>query len=211
MATKFFLTNDQSEINAIGFIEKVAQATIPSSGGLQTIATATAAGPTAGVQINGGGNSWYWLSPPLQALTISGTITLNLWMSESGATANVGPDVKIERTDLSGVVISQIARSEFGTELPTPTRAAQNWTVAATTTTLAHKDRIKITIFGNDAGGNMAASATFDLGYNGATGAADGDSYVQFAETVIPILPTLLNNYQFVSVGDGMSTSEKIR
>lgn len=151
-------------------------------GGNEAASGSTVAGTTLGVEI-AGTFPFQWVSPPIdQDVTISGTITFNLWMSESSMSANVGPQVVIERIDSTGAVVSTVVNSEKGTELPT-TIAAQNWTAAPTSTNFKKGDRIRIRVAGNDGGGTMASGFTFTLDYGHSVGGADGDSYVQFTET----------------------------
>jgi hypothetical protein len=151
--------------------------------------TDTVAGPTSGVQVTetvAADEELAWFTPPLSAITISGTVTFNVWMAENNMSANVCARVRVERCDRYGAVISTIVNAQNGTtEIPVTTRSAQNWTATPTSTTLADGDRLKITVWGDDAASNMGSGFTFTLGYNGATGAADGDSYVTFAETLV--------------------------
>lgn len=177
MATKLYLNN------IITVEPKLLQLT-HGSGIAISANTATVAGPTAGVQLNDvNNNPMSFLSNPLNGVTISGTITFNLWGSESNMSANVGFDALVERCDGSGNVISTIARSEFGSELAVTTRAVNNWTAAPTSTTLNQGDTIRVTVFGNDVG-TMASGFSFNLGFSGTTDAVDGDSYVQFTEAI---------------------------
>jgi hypothetical protein len=148
-------------------------------------ATATVAGPTTGVQAKRSSNAISWFSPSLVGLTISGTVTFNLWGLESNLAANCGFDVLVERVNAAGTVQSTIVRSEHGTELGT-TAAVKNWTAAPTSTTLNNGDRIKVTVFANDAGGNMASGQTFTFDYGAGTG-VDGDSFVQFTEALVAL------------------------
>jgi len=144
----------------------------------------TAAGPTAGIQMQDGGTTNVsWWTKPLNSVTISGTVTLNLWMAESSMSANVGAQVIIDRVGGSGTFISTILNSEKGTELPVTTRAAQNWTGSPTSTTLSTGDRIRLRVLGNDIG-TMASGHTFTLSGGAASGGVDGDSWIRFTETV---------------------------
>src|SRR5712691_11791573 len=75
-----------------------------------------------------------WFYGPVDAVTISGTITTNLWMSENNMSANVQAAVRIQEMTSAGAVISEIvhdtnANHPLGVELPVTTRAAQNWTI----------------------------------------------------------------------------------
>jgi hypothetical protein len=137
-----------------------------------------------------------WFSNPLDAVTISGTITVNLWMSESNMSANAGAEIAIGRADGAGVWIANVlgcfparttaagTTSEFGTELPVTTRAAQNWTATPASTTLSAGDLLVFAVRANDAGGTMASGFTYNCGYSGGTAAADGDTWIQFTETI---------------------------
>jgi hypothetical protein len=193
--TRLYLLTDAAEVDPGAEAEYALGVRERGTGVVSSTATATVAGPTSGVQVQVGGTAAAWISPALEAVTISGTISFNLWAFESAAAANVGLDVKIERCDGSGNVISQIARSERGTELGT-SATAQVWTVTPTSTTLSAGDRIKVTVFGNDAGGTMTASArTFTLRYHGTPAGSNGDSFVRFAEilTVASVVPATVD------------------
>lgn len=181
MATKLFLRDSASDVT-VGSGTKKGLLLQQGSAKVASDATATVNGPTAGVQVQKSAANLVWFSNPLQAVTISGNITFNLWGLESAIQANTGFDVLVERCDSSGNVISTILRSERGTELGT-SASANNWSAAPTSTTLSLGDRIKVTVFGNDAGGTMASSRTFTLDYGAGTG-VDGDSYVSFTETI---------------------------
>jgi hypothetical protein len=181
MATKLFLRDSASELTIGAAVNKILRLEQGSSL-VASDATATVTGPTSGVQVKKGGTVVTWFSNPLAAVTVSGTITFNVWGLESAAQANTGWDVLIERCDQNGNVLSTILRSEHGTELGT-SAAVRNWTGTPTSTALSLGDRIKVTVFGNDAGGNMGNGRTFTLDYAAGSG-VDGDSYVQFNETI---------------------------
>ena len=188
MATSFLLRDAASDINPGAELEKLASL-IRGASSVDSV-TNTVAGPTAAVQCTAtaGGTVLSWFTVPLSAVTVSGTITFNIRARESMVQANAGMQVKVERTDRAGTVQSTVVDSEFGTELTT-TDAAQNWTAASTSTDLSEGDRLKISLFINDAGGNMASGHTVTASYDGATAGAAGDSYVTFNETVLELLP----------------------
>lgn len=141
----------------------------------------TVTGPTSGIQI-GTVLISYWYQ--VNAVTISGAITKNLWMSESNMSANVGAQTIIDRCDSSGTFISTVENSEKGTELPVTTATAQNWsTGTVTSTTFADGDYIRLRVYGNDVG-TMATGFSFALGAGAASAGVDGDSYVTFTETI---------------------------
>jgi hypothetical protein len=153
--------------------------------GISSSSTNTVTGPTSGVQCtwNVNGNPLSWWSKTLTGVTISGTITFNVWGSENSMSANSGLQVILDRCDGSGSFISQIVNSEKGTELPT-SNAAQNWTASPTSTTLATGDRIRCRVYGNDAGGTMATGFRTIISFGSTSGGVDGDSFITFTETI---------------------------
>ena len=180
MATQLFV-RDEAAADLSADVDKLLELT-RGAGSTGTNAS-TVTGPTAGVQIGNTKRSWWYR---VDAVTISGTITKNFWMSESNMSANVTAQVIIDRCDSTGAFISTVQNSEFGTELPVTTRAAQNWTTGTVTSTnFATGDYIRVQIYGNDATATtMASGFTFEAFYGGPTAAADGDSYVTFTETI---------------------------
>ena len=182
MATPLYLISTAAEVNP-GAEDERALSLTRGGGVVSSDATATVLGPTAGVQVKLGTVVACWISPPLAAVTIAGTVTFNLWGLESANQANTGFDVLVQRLDNAGAVQSTISRSERGIELTT-SALVNLWTATPTSTGLSNGDRIKVTVFGNDAGGTMASGRTFTLTYNGTSAAANGDSYVQFFEAL---------------------------
>lgn len=146
--------------------------------------TNTVTGPTNGVEVlHASGLPFDWVSLPLDAdVTISGDITLNLYMSESSMTANVGAQVIIERLDSQMNIASTILNSERGVELGTSI-SVQNWVATPTSTAMSKGDRIRVRVLGNDVG-TMAAASTFAFDYDTSASGSDGDSYVQFTENL---------------------------
>jgi len=144
--------------------------------------TSTVAGTTNGVEsTNLAGTGWEWISDPLAAdITISGTVTLNIWGRESSMTANAGPQVIIERVD-SNLGLSTILNSEEGIEYGTAA-SVHSWTAAPTSTNMKRGDRIRLRILANDVG-TMASGLTTTLDFNAATG-VDGDTWIQFTENL---------------------------
>jgi hypothetical protein len=150
----------------------------------------TEAGATNGVEVGvaiGDSARCEWISPPVSAdVTISGTITANIWASENNMSANVAINVIIDIIRATDNSIVQIVKSTRVTEVAVTTNAVNNFTTgmtsgAYTAQTLNRGDRLRICVFGDDAG-TMAVGFTFSIGINGATAAADGDSYVTFTE-----------------------------
>jgi hypothetical protein len=159
--------------------------TTRGGGVVASASTATVTGATSGVEVTDGTNPLQWISPPIdQDVTISGTVTFNLWMGESATTANAGAQCVVERISNLGTILSTVVNSEKAVEMPKASSiAAQNWTASPTSTAFKKGDRIRIRVAGNDAGGTMASGNTFLLDYAGTSAAADGDSYVTFNET----------------------------
>jgi hypothetical protein len=145
--------------------------------------TATVAGPSGGLSILKGGSAASWITNQLNGVAISANMTMNIWASESSNSANCQAKLTVQRCDPTGAAISTIASFAKGTELPLTTRAAQNIAGAITGATLVDGDRIKFTFFVDDFG-TMNSGFTFNAGINGPTGAADGDSWVEFTETI---------------------------
>jgi hypothetical protein len=145
--------------------------------------TDTVTGPTSGIEtgyfIASGDVVEHYISPPLDAdVTISGTITLNLMAYESAMNANVAINIKIERLDSTGAIISTIAQSARTTELGTTINTNVNFTVTPTSTAMLKGDRIRATVYGDDAG-TMGAGFTFTFQYGHST----TSSTIGFTET----------------------------
>ena len=157
--------------------------------------TNTVTGPTAGIEANGEFSfGTDWISPPLAAdVTISGTITANIWAAENSMSANVAINcqILIARANDEGTgwnVLQEIVKSTRVTELALTTRAVNNFTTGMTSgaytgQTANRGDRLIVRPFGDDAG-TMASGFSFNIGYNGATDGADGDTWVEFTETI---------------------------
>lgn len=142
--------------------------------------SSTVTGPTNGIEVGSG--LMEFLSPPVDAdTTISGTITFNLRSLESNMSANVAINCIIERLDSTGAIVSTISQTARVTELGT-TEAAANFTATPTSTNMLKGDRLRIRVYGDDAG-TMATGYTFTLVFDGGTAGASGDSYVTFTET----------------------------
>ncbi|HEY3435642.1 MAG TPA: hypothetical protein VGK41_08310, partial [Solirubrobacterales bacterium] len=179
--------------------------------GVTGIAASTAAGPTSGLEV--GSTPYEWVSRPLSAdVTISGTITFNIWGSESSMSANAGFQVIVERLDHTGAIVSTVINSERGVELGTSV-AVHNWTGSPTSTSFNKGDRIRIRVLANDAGGTMASGFTVNARVGGSSAAADGDSYVTFTEnfSFLGTDPSTQTLYLTNTASDsGVSNSKKL-
>lgn len=207
MATQLFLLSAVPDIqlatrhtglwtgSAVGWSSK-ALGTARGGGVVASGSQSTNTGPVNGIEAIDTSPvlSMDWISPPVAAdVTISGTITANIWASESSMSANVAINVVIEiiRANVLGTVNSntlvQIVKSTRTTEEAVTTRAAANFTTGMTSgayssQTLNRGDRLRVRVIADDGGGNMATGFTFNMSYNGSSASADGDTYVTFTE-----------------------------
>lgn len=184
MATRFYLTAVASSVDPSNPLAVRVLSPSPGADAAPLYTATTVLGPTTGVQLKSAGTSLIWVTEPLDAVTISGTITANVWGLESSMNANAGFEVKVHRcSSLDGGKLALIADVEFGTELGTAA-GVQNWTLAPTSTAIGSQERLGIEVFTNDAGGTMASGFTITLDADGSTGGVDGDTWVEFTEAV---------------------------
>lgn len=133
--------------------------------------------------LTSGGTALSFCTRPLSsAVTISGTVTVNVWAVESATQANAGFRMKLYKLTPGGTK-TLFATLDRGAELPT-TIAAQNYTGTPTSTSFAIGDRIVMEPYITNVG-TMGNGRTCDMTYSGGTAAASGDSYVTFNETVL--------------------------
>lgn len=198
MATKLFLVGSGSNANydwwssgaqdvndnatAVGWFDNPVR--MIHGAGFVTNTATTAGSETWYVETTSGGDAIQWVSPPLaHDVTISGTITFNLWWAESAMTQNAGAGCIVKRIRGSdGTVQGTVVRSAKGTEMPLTTPTAQNWTAGATSTSFLKGDRIAIVPAATNVGTMGAGTASFY--YAGTTDGNTGDSYVTFAEDI---------------------------
>lgn len=188
MATRFYLRDDASDLGAgalgAGNVAKLASP-VRGSGLVASDAVATVAGPTGGVIVKKGGNSIYFTTKQLNAVALGGIITVNLWMEESNVAANAGPQCNFEVLNADGSYAYFWTGTEEGVELSAGGRTLHSWTFDPSNISLTQGQRLAFDIWFNDAGGNMVSGHTVDLGYNGSGAAADGDSWIEFPETIV--------------------------
>lgn len=141
-------------------------------------------GPTSGIEIALPGGRCVWYSPPLDAdVTISGSITWNLWSAENNMGANAAINAQIEKIDGATGVITLIDKTARTTELATSVAVANFAETPAVGIACKRGDRLRVRVFGDDAG-TMGGGFAFQLDYNGGTAAADGDSYLTLTENL---------------------------
>lgn len=151
--------------------------------GNSTADAATVTGPTTGIPMDTV-TSMEWMSDPIdQDVTISGTVTINLWAHEGNMNANVAINVAIYRVNCQTLAKTLILKTARTTEVAVTTSAVNNFTATPTSTALNKGDRLLFVVFGDDSTSNMGSGFSFNFNYNGTTGGATGDSYVSFTET----------------------------
>jgi hypothetical protein len=153
------------------------------SGAAAGTTNSVAGGTTVPMTFTPAGNVLTYWTNPLNAVSLSGTVTYNLWMSESNLSANVGAGCIIWHTNIDGLTIDVFASQGSGIELPLTTRAAQNYTGAPNVVSVNKGDRLKIVPYGFNVG-VMASGFTFDIAAGASSSAVDGDSFITLTETV---------------------------
>lgn len=189
MSTRFYLRNSAAPPGLSSNLCKMLS-TQRGDSFAATDHNATTTGPTAGIQVHQGGIQISWFTSPLAAGSIAGVVTVNLWGYESLADANVGPQITIDRVDGSGNFQETIASGEEGVEFGT-SASLHTWTITpGSTITVAEGDRIRVRVYGNDAGGTMLNTRTFTVDFDGPA-LVDGDSWVEFIEDLsLDVYPT---------------------
>jgi hypothetical protein len=183
VATKLPLTDSAPSTLTLGSGTRALKTTAGSAQ-VNSDATPTAVGPSK-LGVKKGGVQLLWTSDPVNAFTLDGPVTANVWMSESAAAANAGAEFAVDLFTQAGTFIRNVLASAKGTELPTA-MAAQNWTAnpGGADHSVPQGAIIVVSLFLSDAGGTMAAGNTVTASYNGPTGAANGDSWIQFTENI---------------------------
>jgi hypothetical protein len=127
------------------------------------------------------GASLFWVSLPIQKVTISGTVTANLRGLESNGLANYGIGCKLYKVS-GGAVTAAFAQGSSTTEFLT-TEAALSIALTPTSTAFANGDQIGALIFYVGVG-TSASGRTATAFWNGAA-AATGDTFFSFTETIL--------------------------
>jgi len=135
-----------------------------------------------------GGTKTIWLSAPLSSgVTISGTITPNLWGYESGVSCNCGARYEVLRWSVkTGGIVSSLGISTDGgvTEWATGGEVRTTPTLTPTSRAFLAGDRIVIVIYNDDGNGVTEASGYSWTFYYDAGAGANGDTYLSFTETI---------------------------
>jgi hypothetical protein len=150
----------------------------------------------------GGAGQLYWWTNPLDAVTISGTITVNMRALESNAMANYTVGISILRySPISGP--STIGTAPTGlTELGT-SESARNFTITPTSTALAAGDRIRCDPFWYLAGGSSSSASGFTVTgfWAGPTSGASGDTFITFTETITEQIAATDEEFPYIGGG----------
>jgi len=182
MATDFFLRFESSSLGGAGQ-RRMSQRR--GSGGVQFATTTTAGGTN--ITCTNAGVALSWFSEPITtAITISGTITVNIRGQESANTVNAGRGILIERTNTAGTVQSTIVADSTVpatiTEYTTTEAANGAATYTPTSTAMAVGERIKVTLKVRNVGTMGAGTVTNNC--NGSAAGGAGDTWVRFTQDI---------------------------
>lgn len=185
MPTDFFLRSSASGLGGAGQ-RRLSQRRGRASA--TVITTTVASGTDIQVTATAGGQALTWFSEPITAaITISGTVTVNIRGLESANTVNSGRGILIERTDNAGTVQSTIVANATVpatiTEFTTSDAANGAATYTPTSTAMAAGERIKVTLKVRNVGTMGAGTVT--ISHEGAASAAAGDTWVRFNENIV--------------------------
>ncbi|MDT8286037.1 MAG: fibronectin type III domain-containing protein [Elusimicrobiales bacterium] len=130
-----------------------------------------------------------WYSDPLDAVTISGNVTFNVWSYETSNRANAGITGELLRAGPDGGVISVIAPVHAPGELG-KSMALETWVRTPAPTALANGDRLALRLHMADGGGTMLSGYSVIVSLDGPTAGASGDTWFQVAEALAPARPS---------------------
>lgn len=160
-----------------------------------------------------------FVSDPIPPQRIIGTVSLVIRCSEDATTTNatLAVQIRVLSQDLNtqrGILFSNFDQdTEFALTASAATRIVNAQAVTELTTQPG--DRIAVEMGVHATAPSVAGSAVLRYGTSAATDFAltsglttDLNPWIEFSQD---IWDADLNNYQFVKVGDGMSTTEKIR
>lgn len=130
-----------------------------------------------------------WYSDPLDAVTISGNVTFNVWAYETNNRANAGITGELLRAGPDGSVISVIAPVHAPGEL-WKAMALETWVRTPAPTALANGDRLALRLHMADGGGTMLSGYSVIVSLDGPTAGVSGDTWFQLAEALAPAKPS---------------------
>ena len=181
MATTLYLRNQTEALDPPGFTNDLKLATTAGTAAAQSQWTLSASGN----HIIGLSNLiWVYR---VNAVTISGTVTCNIWSYESEMTSNARPAVRIVRLDNSGTILSDvIANANAGHPAATEASSGtpptvRNWTATPTSTDFSDGDWIGVIVHADAAGtmGTGSLNVWFDQDV-----ANTAECFVTFTETI---------------------------
>ena len=181
MSSHFWLTDEPSDLSGYRRAVLGGRGDAPS---LVRSVTATAAGPTSGIQVTrtSGGTALAWVTDPLDGTDLTAAAwTFHVWSKESSLAANAALRFQV----IPWTVAEQTAALDDnnGTEL-TATSADYNRTTGnATATPLADGDRLVFKVLVDDAG-TLVTGHTVTVSYGGQHPRAEGDSYIVCPDTL---------------------------
>lgn len=194
-ATKVFMRYSWSAIRPPSGWQFLA-ASSTQGASMSGCATNSSTGPISGQYFPGSGLATCvggtlkvaWFSPPLASgVTISDTITPNLWGLESVVACNCGARYEVLRWSVAqgGIVSSLGISTDDGvTEWGTTGEVRIAPTLTPTSTDFVTGDRIVIVIYNDDGNGvTEAGEQNWTLNFGAGTG-VDGDTYLSFTETI---------------------------
>jgi hypothetical protein len=183
MSTQLFLLSAASDLGGSG---QLSLGTSRGGSSANLVTNTAASGTSIPVTQTAGGTAVTFFSGQLQAVTISGALSINIRGQESSLSANTAAGIKIERCDSTGSVLSTILAEQTVPVSATEYTTGGGAKVSAptpTSTSLSDGDRIKITLLVKNFG-VMAAGFTVTNSINGPSSGASGDTWVTFAETL---------------------------
>lgn len=182
-------------------------------GGVANSNVPTVNGPTAGIQHNYGGIPVDWFTRPLQAVTLSGPVLVNLRAIENSGSANVMYRCEIAKVANDGTGAVVWGMGGMYSELLT-TEAAYRFVVEGDDLAIAAGERLRIRFYADDACWgtttsvvNMVTSFFGTVYFNGTTAAASGDTYLIFPVTLAESTGGLAKTGTFVATGGGVATA----
>lgn len=187
MTTQLFLRTLASDLNTSGEL-----ALWPNRGPFSnTVVTNSAAsGTDIQVTFTAGGTAIAFMSLPMQAVTVSGSVTVNVRGLTNSTLSNTCAGIKIEHCDTNGNVLGTMVADQNVTGVKyTTSDAAYNASFTPTSASLSNGDRIKVTVLVKNVG-TMTSGHTATNSLDGPTSGLAGDSFVTFTETLTSIAPT---------------------
>ena len=196
IATKLYFQDTVSSIDPGADDERYLTRTMGAAVATYTKNTlaGTVTPPTAETQFTrvAAGTNVIWYSDPLDAVTIAGNVTFNIWARESAVQANATITAELLRADASGALQSVIASVLIPRAELTTTLAAQNWAKFPVFTVLSNGDRLAVRAYIDDGNGvTMGSGRNVTATLGGATAGVSGDSWVQVTESLAPARPVI--------------------